>query len=238
MMHVAPHNVMQSFELVKIAGFSSCITNINMTGDNILVALHDDTIDGTSNGTGNVADYTYDELLDFDFGSWFHPVYTGTKIPKIEEVMSWASMSSIHLIVRLNSAWTDNSTGVYTQLLNFAKKYHMLKNISFKAFDLGVLDACYDVFGDNAHYIYCPNSDITENMVDSVKTRYGSIENITLEPPCVYLTETGASYAIAENIEVSAYTVNDIAMMRELTSWGVTRFCTDTFSDIVFPAKV
>ena len=37
----------------------------------ILICSHDLTIDRTSNGTGNVRDYNYTELLDFNFADSF-----------------------------------------------------------------------------------------------------------------------------------------------------------------------
>lgn len=47
--------------------------DIHLTRDRQLVLIHDHTLDRTSNGTGQVADYTLDELRQVDFHSWKNP---------------------------------------------------------------------------------------------------------------------------------------------------------------------
>lgn len=44
------------------------------------VLLHDDAIDRTSDGTGNITQMTFDAVRQYDFGSWFSTEFTGTKI--------------------------------------------------------------------------------------------------------------------------------------------------------------
>ena len=102
MILAAPRNTLTSFEMVKKCGFCSFITNVNATSDGMLVALHNDTIDETSNGTGKVAEYTYEELSAYDFGGWFHEAYQGEKIPKLEDVTKLAAVNGMHLIYRMH----------------------------------------------------------------------------------------------------------------------------------------
>jgi glycerophosphoryl diester phosphodiesterase len=56
--------------------------DVHLTKDRRLVCFHDFTLDRTSNGTGNVSDYTLDELLQLDVSSWkgvpIPPEYGGT----------------------------------------------------------------------------------------------------------------------------------------------------------------
>ncbi|WP_026820899.1 glycerophosphodiester phosphodiesterase [Arthrobacter castelli] len=44
--------------------------DIHLSRDRQLVLIHDHTLDRTSNATGQVADYTLDELRQFDFHGW------------------------------------------------------------------------------------------------------------------------------------------------------------------------
>ena len=59
--------------------------------------------------------------------------------------------------------------------------------------------------------------------------------DITLEPKYKVVTEEFCEKCIAAGVKLSSYIVNDVAIMRKLFLMGVTRFCTDTYSDIVFP---
>ena len=64
----APENTMPSFELGLTMGANGIETDLQETKDGKIVMFHDNTIDDKSNGTGAIADYTYEELLKMDFG--------------------------------------------------------------------------------------------------------------------------------------------------------------------------
>ena len=66
----APENTLPAFRLAKEQGFSSVETDIRFTKDGVPVCLHDGSIDRTSNGSGEVADMTLEELRQYDFGAW------------------------------------------------------------------------------------------------------------------------------------------------------------------------
>ncbi len=45
--------------------------NVMLSGDGVLVVTHDDTVDRTTDGTGAVAEMTYDEIAALDNAYWF-----------------------------------------------------------------------------------------------------------------------------------------------------------------------
>ena len=49
--------------------------------------IHDETVDRTTNGTGEIRTLTLAEIKELDAGSWFHNKYAGEKIPTLEEVL-------------------------------------------------------------------------------------------------------------------------------------------------------
>ena len=52
-----------------------------------LVVIHDQTVDRTTNGSGQVSDMTLNEIRKLDAGQWFHPRFSGLKIPTLDEVL-------------------------------------------------------------------------------------------------------------------------------------------------------
>ena len=68
--------------------------DLQMTKDGHLIAMHDVTLDRTTDGTGSVKDYTLNEIKQLDAGSWFNEKYPyaskaeyeGLKVPTLEEV--------------------------------------------------------------------------------------------------------------------------------------------------------
>ena len=62
--------------------------DFSFTKDSVMVLMHDMTIDRTTNGTGYVADYTYEELQQFNLVDRDGNV-TEYKIPTLKEVLEW-----------------------------------------------------------------------------------------------------------------------------------------------------
>nr|WP_319488977.1 glycerophosphodiester phosphodiesterase family protein [uncultured Caproiciproducens sp.] len=84
----APENTRAAFEKALNSNKVDAVEcDIQLTKDGRLVVIHDFTIDRTSNGTGFVAEYTYNELLAFDFGGWFSPEFAGQKIMLFEDLL-------------------------------------------------------------------------------------------------------------------------------------------------------
>ncbi|NEW65778.1 glycerophosphodiester phosphodiesterase [Granulicatella sp. zg-84] len=66
-----PENTIYAFEQAMALGVDALELDLRLTKDNIVVTHHNETIDETSDGTGRVIDYTYDELKNFNFGAKF-----------------------------------------------------------------------------------------------------------------------------------------------------------------------
>lgn len=75
-----PENTIPAFEEAAKAGcYQGLETDVQMTKDGVLVIMHDSTIDRTTNGTGKVSDYTWEELsrLEINGGFGWNAAYAG-----------------------------------------------------------------------------------------------------------------------------------------------------------------
>lgn len=68
---LAPENTLAAFENGAALGADALELDIQQTRDGELVVIHDTTIDRTTDGSGVVASYTFDELRRFDAGYRF-----------------------------------------------------------------------------------------------------------------------------------------------------------------------
>jgi glycerophosphoryl diester phosphodiesterase len=66
-----PGSTMFAFRNSVAAGVDVLDLNVTLSADGVLVVQHDLTIDRTTNGTGAVAELTYDELDALDNAYWF-----------------------------------------------------------------------------------------------------------------------------------------------------------------------
>lgn len=69
-----PHSTPFAYAESVAAGVDVLDFDVRLTGDGVLVVHHDDDVDRTTDGTGLVADMTYDELHELDNAHWFTDV--------------------------------------------------------------------------------------------------------------------------------------------------------------------
>lgn len=106
---VAPENTLPAYQLAKTNGFFYVETDVQFTSDNVPVLLHDNTIDATSDGTGAISSMTFEQVRQYDFGSWKSATYAGTKIPSFEEFMILCRDIVLHPYIELKAAGTTQA---------------------------------------------------------------------------------------------------------------------------------
>ena len=82
----APENTIASFSEAIAIGVDRVELDLHCTRDGQLVVMHDDSVDRTTNGTGNVKDLDYEYIRQLDAGSWKSAKYKGEKVPLLQEV--------------------------------------------------------------------------------------------------------------------------------------------------------
>lgn len=92
---LGPANTLTAMRLSMAAGADVNDADVHLTADGVLVAIHDDTVDATTNGKGFVSSMTLAQLQTLDAGQFFagpnndFPYRgTGVTIPTIEDVLT------------------------------------------------------------------------------------------------------------------------------------------------------
>ena len=129
---IAPENSMPAFGAAVAMGADEIEFDLWYTKDGEIVSLHDDTLDRVSDGTGKVYDYTYDELLKFDFGVKHGEKFKGMKILKFEEILK---KFSCHTIMNIHVKTVDNDCeydrGLLEKIVKLIDKYDCKKYVYF-----------------------------------------------------------------------------------------------------------
>ena len=84
---IAPENSMPAFGAAVAMGAEEIEFDLWAAKDGTIVSIHDATLDRVSDGTGKVWEYTYEELLQFDFGACHGDEFRGMKIPTFEDIL-------------------------------------------------------------------------------------------------------------------------------------------------------
>ena len=97
----APENTMPAYQAAADLGYGAVETDIRFTRDGVPVLIHDATINRTSNGSGAVAAMTYNQLLQYDFGSWKSASYAGTQIATLGQLLSLCRDRGLHAYLEI-----------------------------------------------------------------------------------------------------------------------------------------
>lgn len=84
---LSPENTLAAFQKALDMGVDMIELDVRNTKDEQIVVIHDETLDRTTNGVGNVHDYTLEEVRSLDAGSWFDPAFREEKVPTLKEVL-------------------------------------------------------------------------------------------------------------------------------------------------------
>ncbi|MEZ5298045.1 MAG: glycerophosphodiester phosphodiesterase family protein [Ilumatobacteraceae bacterium] len=68
-----PHSTFYAFDHAVDAGADVLEMDVQLTGDGVLIVQHDDTVDGTTNGTGRADSFTFDEIVQLGAAYWYSP---------------------------------------------------------------------------------------------------------------------------------------------------------------------
>ncbi len=82
-----PENTLRSFREALKLPVDAIELDVRRTKDGVLVVIHDETIDRTTNGKGRVRDLTWDEIRKLDAGLWKGSAFAGERIPRLEEAL-------------------------------------------------------------------------------------------------------------------------------------------------------
>lgn len=232
-----PGNTMMAFRGSAALGVDMLEMDVRMTKDEILVTHHDLTIDRMSNGTGKVSDYTYEELLQFNFGDSFqdlnghYPYKTDTiSIGKLEDV--FAEFNEMALMVELKDRG-ENGKKAAEILKDMIETFKLKDKIVVVAFNHEVLSYFHEITHGE---ILIGTSE--EQTKDFVFTGISGMEFLHRPESAVAAIPTKnkglnlvskrvINSAHRRNMAVHYWTINDKTEMKNLIQLGADGLITD-----------
>lgn len=216
----APENTIPAIEAAIEAGFKHIEVDLGWTSDGVCVLLHDTTIDRTSDGTGNIGSMTFEEVFQYDFGSWKSADYTGTKIPTLKEVLLLAKYKNV--AIQLDIAYKNPTDANLQSMVNDIISSGMVDSV----------DVC--CYPDRVAKILsmCPDINMTVGL-----SNYTIEQVVEMLKDCNYvcLSRKNADYedALAEAAhkqgwKMQIWTINNAITAREKFLAGADWILTDS----------
>lgn len=98
-----PENTVAAFRRAVELGARFIETDVHLSRDGEIVAIHDSTLDRTTSGHGPVMAHSLQELRALDAGSWFSPQFAGERLPTLDEILTFAAQADVNLYLEIKS---------------------------------------------------------------------------------------------------------------------------------------
>lgn len=232
----APEHTLHSYELGNAMNGDYIEIDLQMTKDGELIALHDETIDRTTDKRGFVKDLNLKEIKKLDAGSWFNKAfpekknteYTGLQIPTLREVLDRFGPDSKFFI---ETKSPEVYPGMEEKLIDILNEYNLIGvhqtfgNVIVQSFSVESLRKIHQI-DESIPLVqllsYYAPAVITDSEVNKIK-EYAvgvGLHYTAVSPGYIQrVTDSG--------LMIFPYTVNDKEDMKMLLDWGVTGMFTN-----------
>jgi glycerophosphoryl diester phosphodiesterase len=224
----APENTIESFAQAIAAGADAIEFDVHVTADGIPVVHHDRTVTRTTDGAGEIARLTFDELRRFDAGANFTKdggksfPYRGMghRIPLFEEVVE--AFPSTPLLIELKTALAA------TEVRRILEQRLATERVLIDSFRPEALR----VFRGSGIATGASRDGIASLAREAIG---GRAANVDFQAVCTPLSYYGvplpvkrvAGVAKKYGVPVHVWTINETAVANDLWLAGVTGIITD-----------
>jgi glycerophosphoryl diester phosphodiesterase len=136
---LAPENTVWSYEYAFAYGVPLVEVDVQQTRDGRFVALHDSTVDRTTDGTGEVSTLTYAEIRRLnaaDYEPWKGTEFDPARVASLEEVLALARRVGGGLELDIKGSVTEEG-----RLAELVGRYGLIEESIFNSADVRVLQA-------------------------------------------------------------------------------------------------
>ena len=216
----APENTIKAIEIAGKQKFWGAECDVQITSDGYFVIMHDNTVDRTTNGTGNVSDMTLAQIkaLNIDSGSNIS-VYNDLKVPTLEEYLDVCYMQEIIPVIELK---TNIPVEKISDFYTIIKEKGFENACTVISFSTTLLETLRNLSSTINIQALLPMS---EANID-----YCQQHNFDIDSDISTATEVLVKYAHNKNVKVNVYTLTSSSTMSpvHLTDINVDYITTDS----------
>ena len=128
----APENTLSAFKQAADKGAAGIEFDVKLTADGQVIVMHDQTVDRTTNGSGDVSKLTLAAVRDLDAGVQFPGKFPGEKVPTLEEVFETIG-NRLYMNVELTNYHTPNDALV-ARVVELVRKHGLENLVLFSSF--------------------------------------------------------------------------------------------------------
>ena len=238
-----PVNTLATFEKAAKLGYKYCITIPKVTSDDVLVCFHDDSDiqnqarndDGTTIDSQYqnipISGFTYEQLLQFDFGIYRGQPFKGQRIPLLADFFKICARTGMHPMLSVH----PSLTGYWDDIKAMAEKYGVLHQLNIKSDNINI-EVPMAVLLDEVES-YTIDDSVGASRVarfDSLCTTYNIVKaKKVIEYEYSVITDELITEALTGGYRVGCYNEGyDMNVIESLIEKGVTEIVDDYIASV------
>ena len=225
---VAPENTLAAYRSAIEAGADGAECDVYRSADGVVFLSHD-RLPKRTMGDGDLTTMPFEQIRQFDAGSWKGERFKGEKVPSLDEYLQLLKDSTCHPVVEIKQ------TGIEANVLKSIRKNGMTNVTTIIAFNEGVVQEIRRLEPSICvAWLYSENlkdkgtaEENAERLADLFIERCRKLDVAVIDLAHHLLSPKLVKSLQAANIHVWTWTVNDEAAMKRYLDWGVESITTD-----------
>jgi len=218
----APENTLAAIRAGAAAGFGMVEFDVMLSRDGVPLLIHDETLERTTDGAGEVSAHSAQALLQLDAGRWHGPAFAGERIPTLDQALECLLALDITANIEIKPATGfERRTGEVVAHAVAAGWPAGLRPPLLSSFSMDALEAAREAAPD------LPRGLLFDDIPDDWPARLREHAAVSIHCNEAALDDGVLRRVCDAGVPLLCYTVNDEARARALIAAGVRGLFTD-----------
>ncbi|MGW1888018.1 glycerophosphodiester phosphodiesterase family protein [Streptomyces sp. NPDC001970] len=138
----APENTMYAQEIGRRGGADFIENDVQLSKDGVPYLMHDNTVDRTTDGTGDITTLTSTQIDGLDAGSWFAPAFVGARVPTLAQQLADLRTRGGNLLLEVKRADTKEQVA---KMMDVVRAEKMTDRVFVQSFSQDHLRWVYEL---------------------------------------------------------------------------------------------
>ena len=218
---LAPENTIEGFEAAARAGVGWIELDAKLTGDGVVILMHDETLDRTTDGCGPVAAASYEAIRRLDAGGWFGPLWQGVRVPRLDAVLHRLAELGLSPNIEIKPCPGREAATARAVIEVIRQVWPRPLPLLLSSFEWDSMLEAQRVAPE------LPRGWLVWGGPGDWRARAGALGCVSVNCADEFLTPAWAGEIKDAGYQLAVYTVNDPTRARRLRGWGVDCVITD-----------
>ena len=229
----APENTLSAIRLAIAMNVDFVEIDVQMTKDGHVIAIHDSSVDRTTDSSGPIEDFDLNAVQSLDAGSWFDEKFKNEHVPTLDQILKLDFKNS-KLIIEVKNP-KNKFEGIEEKIQQLVELNKKKSKVVFKSFSRDVLKR-FERLEPGISRLYVTIGSLFGLFVIDEWLRVGNVFDVKgiqyIQIHKFFLTKSILKKAKERKIKVIVWDVHDEKTIVKFIKMGVDFIETD------FPDKV